>query len=55
MNEGRASEFRPSKEIWNNREDYLGKLVKYKFMTTGIKDLPRHPVFVGFRSEDDMS
>jgi DNA ligase-1 len=43
------------KEIWNNRKDYLGKLVKYKFMTTGIKDLPRHPVFVGFRSEDDMS
>ena len=42
-------------EIWKNRQDYLGKLVKYKFMTTGIKDLPRHPVFVGFRSEDDMS
>ena len=43
------------KEIWDNKEDYLGRLVKYKFMTSGIKDLPRHPVFVGFRSEDDMS
>ena len=43
------------KEIWKNKESYMGKLVKYKFMTTGIKDLPRHPVFVGFRSEDDMS
>ena len=41
-------------QIWNNQADYLGKLVKYKFMTTGIKDLPRHPVFVGFRSEDDL-
>ena len=42
-------------QIWSNREDYLGKLVKYKFMTTGIKDLPRHPVFVGFRDPADIS
>ena len=41
-------------EIWNNQESYLGKLVKYKFMTTGIKDLPRHPVFLGFRDSSDM-
>ena len=34
---------------------WLGKLVKYKFMSKGIKDLPRHPVFMGFRDETDLS
>ena len=41
--------------IWNNQAKYLGKLVKYKYMTTGVKDLPRHPVFIGFRDESDLS
>ena len=42
-------------EIWKNKSKYLGKLVKYKFMSKGIKDLPRHPVFMGFRDETDLS
>ena len=42
-------------EIWKNQSKYLGKLVKYKFMSKGIKDLPRHPVFMGFRDETDLS
>ena len=42
-------------KIWNNQAKYLGKLVKYKYMTTGVKDLPRHPVFIGFRDESDLS
>ena len=41
-------------EIWDNRTKYLGKLVKYKYMATGIKNLPRHPVFMGFRDESDL-
>ena len=41
-------------EIWKNKSKYLGKLVKYKFMSKGIKDLPRHPVFMGFRDETDL-
>lgn len=41
--------------LWNNREDYVGKWASVKFMATGIKDLPRHPVFHGFRHEDDLS
>ena len=43
------------KEIWDNQEKYLGQLVKYKHMTHGVKDLPRHPIFLGFRDPDDMS
>lgn len=41
-------------EIWNNQENYIGKLVKYKYFPQGIKNLPRHPVFLGFRDHDDI-
>ena len=44
-------------EIWKNRDSYLNRLVKYKYMEFGIKEdtgIPRHPVFIGFRSEDDL-
>ena len=41
-------------EIWNNKEKYLGCLVKYKYFPQGVKELPRHPVFLGFRDEDDL-
>tara|TARA_B100000212_G_scaffold330499_1_gene296793 strand:+ start:294 stop:1166 length:873 start_codon:yes stop_codon:yes gene_type:complete len=43
------------KEIWKNKSKYLGRLVKYKFMSKGIKELPRHPVFIGFRDETDLN
>lgn len=42
-------------EIWNNQTKYLHKWASIRYMKTGIKDLPRHPVFVGFRDEDDMT
>ena len=31
----------------------IGAVVKYKYLPHGSKDLPRHPVFLGFRQEDD--
>jgi DNA ligase-1 len=40
-------------ELWNNQEKYIGKLVKYKYFPQGVKELPRHPVFLGFRDPDD--
>ena len=43
------------KEIWDNQDQYLGQLVKFKYMAHGVKDLPRHPIFLGFRDPDDMS
>jgi DNA ligase-1 len=43
------------KSIWDNRDSYIGKLVKYKYQPAGQKDLPRFPVFLGFRDERDMS
>ena len=43
------------KEIWNNKEDYLGRLASIRYMSVGSKDLPRVPSFVGWRDKDDMS
>lgn len=42
------------KEIWDNKEKYLGKKVKFKYQPHGEKDAPRCPVFLGFRDERDM-
>lgn len=41
-------------EIWDNKEKYDGKLVKFKYFAVGVKTLPRFPTFVGIRHEDDM-
>lgn len=39
-------------ELWNDPP--IGKIVKFKFFTGGVKDKPRFPVFLGFRDPDDM-
>ena len=39
--------------IWSRRERYLGELVKFKYLEVGMKDLPRHPVFLGWRDPID--
>lgn len=49
---GYTDEFR--KEVWVNPTSYVGRIVKYKYQEVGQKDLPRFPVFVGFRDERDM-
>lgn len=38
-------------KIWNNRDRYIGETVKYKFLPVGVKDKPRHPVYLGLRSD----
>lgn len=42
-------------EIWKNRGSLLGKLAKIKSFEIGVVQKPRFPVFLGFRSEEDMS
>lgn len=41
-------------ELWTNRDMYIGRVVKYKYFEQGVKDLPRHPVFLGFRDPEDI-
>ena len=42
------------KEIWDNKELYLGKLASIRYMSVGQAILPRIPSFQGFRDEDDL-
>ena len=42
------------KEIWQNKVDFLGKLAKIRYMSVGMKDLPRVPSFQGWRDPDDL-
>jgi len=39
-------------KVWKNREQYIGRMIEYKGMLVGAKDVPRHPVFEG-RYRDD--
>ena len=41
-------------QIWDNRDQYIGKIFKYKYQVHGTKDKPRLPVWLGFRDERDM-
>lgn len=43
------------KEIWNKRSELIGEVVRYKSMDYGNYDVPRFPVFEGFRMKEDMS
>lgn len=40
-----------AQEIWNKRDFYLGRMVKFKYFAHGMKDAPRHPVFLGWRDD----
>jgi len=42
------------KEIWDNKDKYIGEIVKYKHQAQGQKDKPRFPVWLGFRAKEDM-
>lgn len=42
-------------KVWNNKIDYIGKIMTYKFKGFGTKNLPRQPQFVGWRAKNDMS
>lgn len=41
-------------KIWGNRDGYLGKVVKFKYQQCGAKDRPRQPIFLGFRTTEDL-
>lgn len=40
-------------QIWNNKDQYLGKLAHYRFQPHGVKDKPRIPIWHGFRDPRD--
>jgi len=43
------------KDIWDNQDKYLGKLVTFKYQELSSYGVPRFPVWKSFRNELDMS
>jgi len=41
--------------IWRKRHELIGSLITYEYLPIGIKDKPRHPVFLGFRMKEDLA
>lgn len=39
--------------IWEHQAEYIGQLAKVKYFPVGMKDAPRHPVFIGWRDRSD--
>ncbi len=40
--------------FWKGQRLYIDRIVKYKYQSIGVKDKPRFPVFLGFRSPLDI-
>lgn len=40
--------------FWADRDNLLGRVIKYKSLHVGAIDKPRHPIFLGFRDKEDM-
>lgn len=43
------------KEIWSMQEEYKGMIFTYKYQSHGSIDLPRQPIFKGFRDKSDLT
>lgn len=46
---GTGLDDRDKEGFWKHRKNMIGKVVKYKFFPVGVKDKPRHPVYLGLR------
>lgn len=42
------------RDWWSGRDGLVGRTVKFRYMPTGGKDKPRHPVFLGWRDPIDL-
>ena len=42
-------------QLWKYKAGLIGQVVKYKYFDIGVKDAPRHPVYLGMRDNDDIS
>ena len=42
-------------EIWDHRDQWLGKIIKFKHQAVGAKDAPRIAIYLGVRDGRDMT
>jgi DNA ligase-1 len=41
-------------EFWNRRYSLIGKMIRFRYQSRGMKSAPRFPVFQGLRDEADL-
>ena len=41
--------------LWKCKNNLIGQTIKYKYFSIGVKDAPRHPVYLGMRDSIDIS
>lgn len=41
-------------QLWASKEELIGKYAKVKYFEQGGYEVPRHPIFLGFRSVEDI-
>lgn len=39
--------------LWTRKYELIGKMIEFKGLDVGVKDCPRHPVFIRFREDRD--
>lgn len=54
FNIGSGFDVQERKFIWAMREELKGQMVKFKHLPIGAKDVPRFPIYLGFRDKRDM-
>ena len=42
------------KQLWGDRQELIGRLVKYRYFPTGSRTAPRFPTWLGFRDRNDL-
>lgn len=42
------------RHVWDNQDKFLNQIGKYKSFMIGVKEAPRHPVWLGLRDKRDM-
>lgn len=51
FNVGSGFDHETRSKLWDERDTLAGKIITFKYQATGMKDVPRFPIFKGFRSD----
>lgn len=46
--------FKGAKHAWENPNEYIGQLARFKYFPHGVVDVPRHGVFEAIRGREDL-
>jgi len=55
FNVGTGFSDRQRTSFWNHRDALMGKIVRFRYQSRGMKSAPRFPVFDGIRDDSDLN